>query len=168
MRLSPRGEFLQEELDNAHIGIRSTTTSHPPPPNPTGKGKGRRSLAVLTEEILVFSSFLGFRSAKMPGLQDRVGGRRKGRGGGRGKLCGGKSQEIKGQRSCCSAEGTKAINQQRGGKGASPCPLEKRLQDPGGGVVKPREEPMREVVPSPGALTGNRAELGAQISRWRS
>lgn len=89
------------------------------------------------------------------------GGRKeKGKWRGREKLCGGKSQEIKGQRSCCSREGTKAINQQREGRGASPCPLEKRFQDQGGGVAKLRAEPMREVVPSPGALTGNRAEFG--------
>jgi hypothetical protein len=69
----------------------------------------------------------------MPGLQDRVGGGRKEKGKRRGreKLCGGKSQEIKGQRSCCSGEGTKAINRQREGRGASPCPLEKRFQDQG-------------------------------------
>lgn len=92
----------------------------------------------------------------------------KGKRRGRGKLCGGKSQEIKGQRSRCSGEGTKAINRQKGGRGASQCPLEKRIQDQGGRIAKLREEPMREVVPSPGALTGNRAEFGAQIRGWRS
>lgn len=96
----------------------------------------------------------------MPGFQDRVGGRRRGRRGGERKALWKKSQEIKGQRICCSREGTKAINQQRGGRGASQCPLEKRLQDQCGGVAKLREEPTEEVVTSPGALTGNRAEFG--------
>lgn len=94
-----------------------------------------------------------------------MGGRRKGerRGdaGGEEALCGfclgGKSQEIKGQRSRYSREGTKAINQQRGGKGASECPLEKRPQDQDGWLAKLRVDPLREVITRPGALTRNRA-----------
>lgn len=72
MRLYPRGEFLQEELDNAHLGIGSTTV--PPPLIPLGKAKA--SARCVHGRILVFSPFLGFRPAKMPGLQDRVGGGR--------------------------------------------------------------------------------------------
>lgn len=82
---------------------------------------------------------------------------------GRGKLCGGKSQEIKGQRSYCSGEGTKTINRQRGGRGASQCPLEKRLQDQGGRTAKLREEPKREVVPSPGAQQETGQSLGLRL-----
>lgn len=56
----------------------------------------------------------------MPGLQDRVGGSRKGRERQESfvpVLPWGKESEIKGQRSCCSVEGTKAINLQKGGGG---------------------------------------------------
>lgn len=57
----------------------------------------------------------------MPGLQDRVGGSRKGKER-QGEsfvpvLPWGKESEIKGQRSCSSVEGTKAINLQKGGGG---------------------------------------------------
>lgn len=93
MRLDPRGEFLQKSWTMPTLASGGQQFL---PSNPTGKGKGQR-FAVFTEEILVFRSFLGFRPAKMPGLQDRVGGRRRGGGGGEKSFVEGRVRRSKGR-----------------------------------------------------------------------